>query len=148
MKEKFNLIQALIYLEEGKAVKRIGDDKRYLRMRADGLIECIPLEDDKIDSWSFHNVNVKTNDFELYEPILDIEEKAYLENVLRPFKDRVNYVYKRNGIDEEQEYVVVYLKDGDDCTLPFFKKRTMYKGMKLDKPYKLKDLGLFDRKIY
>lgn len=30
----------------------------------------------------------------------------------------------------------------DDIALPFFKKETMYKGMKADKEYTLKELGL------
>ena len=151
MKERFNLIQALTYLKEGKKVRNTKNNQT-LWFDEYGLLRDNDNEDD-VNRYVL-NIHYKGliigNDWELCgeKSILDIEEKAYLEAVLRPFKDRVNFVYKRDGYDEEQEYIVVYLKDGDDCTLPFFKKGTMYKGMKLDKPYKLKDLGLFDRKIY
>ncbi len=81
------------------------------------------------------------------EPILDEVERKYLSDVIRPFRDRVKYIEKTslNG----KEYIVVKYysiykncpEDTDIC-LPYFKKDTMYKGMELNKEYKLKDLGL------
>ena len=141
-----NLIETLQALKTGKKVRRkMWSKEQYIYLAKDKVL----VNQNNIEFELYCSEPLK-NAWELYgeKSILDIEEKAYLEAVLRPFKDRVNYVYKRNGIDEEQEYIVVYLKDGDDCTLPFFKKGTMYKGMELDKEYTLKELGLFDRKIY
>ena len=94
------------------------------------------------------------NDWELYEepkPILDTEEKAYLEAVLRPFKDRVVCIHK-SSIDD-CEYLVINFKSAiynciESFSLPYFKPNTMYKGMEKRKGYTLKELGLFDRKIY
>ena len=94
------------------------------------------------------------NDWEIYEepkPILDAEEKAYLEAVLRPFKDRVVCIHKSSAGD--YEYLRINIKSDvytcvDTFTLPFFKANTMYKNMKILQEYTLKELGLFDRKIY
>ena len=94
------------------------------------------------------------NDWELYEepkPILDTEEKAYLEAVLRPFKDRVVCIHK-SSIDD-CEYLVINFKSAiynciESFSLPYFKPNTMYKGMEKRKGYTLEELGLFDRKIY
>ena len=142
-----NIIETLQALKAGKKVRRkMWAKEQYIYLAKDKVL----VNQNNIEFELYCSEPLK-NAWELYEeekPILDIEEKAYLEGVLRPFKDRVNYVYKRDSYDEGKQYLVFYLKDADDCALPFFKKGTMYKGMKLDKPYKLKDLGLFDRKIY
>ena len=94
------------------------------------------------------------NDWEIYEepkPILDAEEKAYLESVLRPFKDRVLRIHK-SSLDD-YEYLVIDFKSAiynciESFSLPYFKPNTMYKNMKILQEYTLKELGLFDRKIY
>lgn len=74
--------------------------------------------------------------------ILDNAEKRYLENVIRPFKDRVISVIKDSSFDED--YIKIELKKGDNASLPCFVKNTMYKGMKKEKKYTLKELGLFE----
>ena len=149
MKEKFNLIQALKYLEEGKTVRNIKNNQT-LWFDEYGLLRDNDNEDD-VNRYVL-NIHCKEliigNDWELYEepkPILDIEEKAYLEGVLRPFKNRVMYVAKRGDSEYER---IAFETDDDFCTLPSFKINTMYKGMELGKEYTLKELGLFDRKIY
>ena len=91
------------------------------------------------------------NDWELYEepkPILDAEEKAYLEAILRPFKGKIKCVAKRRYLGIKKEYID--FNDGEKYffSLPYFDLGTMYKGMEPDKEYKLEELGLFDRKIY
>lgn len=74
--------------------------------------------------------------------ILDNAEKRYLENVIRPFKDRVISVIKENDFGDD--YIKIELKNGDIAILPNFAKGTMYKGMKSEKKYTLKELGLFE----
>ena len=74
--------------------------------------------------------------------ILDNAEKRYLENVIRPFKDRVISVIKENDFGED--YIKIDLNNGDTASLPNFVKGTMYKGMKKEKKYTLKELGLFE----
>lgn len=74
--------------------------------------------------------------------ILDNVEKRYLENVIRPFKDKIKYLVKSktpNG-----EYIGFDLNNYDNFGLPNFKKETMYIGMRSEKKYTLKELGLFE----
>ena len=73
--------------------------------------------------------------------ILDKKEKEYLSAVIRPFKDRINYIYKDEW-DYEKEVICINYDRDDEVALPDFKKGAMYKGMKLDKQYTLEDLGL------
>lgn len=81
---------------------------------------------------------------EIEKPILDDVEKRYLENVLRPFKDNVNFIVKYKDIADYHYINVAIGGDGDNLTFPDFEKDTMYKGMKDGKKYTLKDLGLFE----
>lgn len=86
---------------------------------------------------------------EIEKPILNDSEKDYLENVLRPFKDRVVYVEKIKPGDPNYEYIgfkIIYedhICPNNWCYLPYFKEGTMYKNMELDKYYSLDELGLF-----
>lgn len=88
-----------------------------------------------------------TGELEIEQPILDDVEKRYLENILRPFKNRVMYVEKTTQFGYESIRYRVHLpikKYGNmTCELPYFNKGTMYKGMKLDEQYSLEELGLF-----
>lgn len=84
-----------------------------------------------------------TNQWEIEKPILDKKEKEYLENVIRPFKDKVCYVSKES-IYKNYEWIKIKLKNDDSASLPMFKKGSMYKGMENEKEYTLKDLGLFE----
>lgn len=77
-----------------------------------------------------------------YEQILDNTEKRYLKNVIKPFKNRVISISKKSCFDKE--YIHIELPDNDSILLPYFKKNIMYKGMKREKKYTLKELGLFE----
>lgn len=72
--------------------------------------------------------------------ILDEQEKKYLSAVIRPFKGRVDYIKKFDITGKE--FICIYLKNNEDIDFPYFKKGTMYKGMKRDKKYTLKELEL------
>ena len=77
--------------------------------------------------------------------ILNEKEKEYLSNVIKPFRDRVNYIIKtENSLGE---YIAinsrVYTGWRLDVTLlPEFEKGSMYKGMEINKRYNLEELGL------
>lgn len=75
--------------------------------------------------------------------ILDKAEKNYLINVIKPFRKRVKFIRKIESLtfSAEKELLQIQLND-DDIALPYFKKNTMYKGMKLDKDYSLEELGI------
>ena len=78
------------------------------------------------------------NGYIVEKEILDEKEKEYLSAVIRPFRDRVNYIAKRRMFDDS---ICIGLND-EAISLPYFKKGTMYKGMELYKKYTLKELGL------
>lgn len=96
-------------------------------------------------------VRLLTGQLEIEQPILDDVERRYLENILRPFKNRVMYVGKVAQFGYESIRYRVHLpikKYGNmTCELPYFDKGTMYKGMEYDKQYSLEELGLFEGKI-
>ena len=81
------------------------------------------------------------------KPILDDIERKYLSNVIKPFRDRVKCIVKRDyEMSYENEYIFIVFND-DGCMqikmcFPSFKKGTMYKGMEVNKEYSLEDLGL------
>ena len=76
------------------------------------------------------------------QEILDKEEKKYLKAVIRPFKDRIEYIKKHCNDCIDKCYIEIQL-DTEPICLPYFTKNTMYKGMELDKEYTLDELGLF-----
>ncbi len=80
------------------------------------------------------------NKKEKNKPILDDEEKEYLNAVIRPFKNRISNIVKRN-FDSEKSYIVIHI-NSESFYFPYFKKGTMYEGMEADKQYTLKELGL------
>lgn len=77
--------------------------------------------------------------FERKEEILDETEKRYLASVIRPFRDKVEAITKELS---NKEFISIELKDEASINFPYFKKGTMYKGMKKYKKYTLKELGL------
>lgn len=74
-------------------------------------------------------------------PILDEKEKEYLSAVIRPWRDKVRYIYKADCTGGE-EITIVTKETGANIYFPFFEKGTMYKGMKLDRPYTLEELNI------
>lgn len=80
-------------------------------------------------------------------PILDDVEKSYLRSVIKPFRGRVNYIYK-TSCGEKAYFIRIVVRSTilqrglDSMFFPVFAKDTMYKGMKLNKAYTLKELGL------
>ena len=79
-------------------------------------------------------------------PILDDDERKYLSAVIKPFRDKVVVVRKFISPNSEKlEYIRISYRDGfkiNALNFPDFKAGTMYRGMKIGKPYKLEELGL------
>lgn len=76
------------------------------------------------------------------EPLMP-KESEYLKLVFRPFASDIAYVLK--NITDNSEFIGAYLRRGEKTTsimFPEFKKGTMYKGMKPEVPYTLKELGI------
>ena len=81
----------------------------------------------------------------VHPQILDDAEREYLSAVIKPFRDRVKHICRVWYITSSSEYQRIYITLSDDSyniDLPFFKKETMYKGMKIGKAYTLEELGL------
>ena len=76
--------------------------------------------------------------------ILEKDERAYLSNVIKPFKDSVKYIEKEgNSRDKLSAKIVIYYGSFSSAIyLPPFNIRLMYKGMELNKKYTLEELGL------
>ena len=77
------------------------------------------------------------------QEILTKEEKEYLEAVIRPFRERVEYISLRCWGTDWKNFIEIGIKNDDNVGLPSFNHNTMYKGMELDKEYTLEELGLF-----
>ena len=80
------------------------------------------------------------------ERILDEEEKKYLSAIIRPFRDRVEYISKGDCIDKTS-YITIAIKHIDinineNIRLPYFETNKMYKGMEDQKRYTLEELGI------
>lgn len=79
--------------------------------------------------------------FERKEEVLDATEKRYLSGVIRPFRDKVKYIYKGQVWSNNREFINIILKE-DTLDLPYFTAGTMYKGMETGRNYTLEELGL------
>lgn len=80
--------------------------------------------------------------------ILNESERKYLSAVIKPFRDKVNYICKVNFVNHDNpeectyQHIVIGIDDSPEVVLPLFKSGAMYKGMKPGHEYTLKDLGI------
>lgn len=100
------------------------------------------------DCWN--SVNYTLGDIlsgkrKIKKPILDEKEKEYLSAVIKPFRNRIIHIVKRNAVI--YEYIVIRFweigsKNITNMYFPVFRKDTMYTGMEINKEYSLEDLNL------
>ena len=77
---------------------------------------------------------------EYKEPVLDEEERKYLSEVIRPFRNEVSYIKKDSTYGY---FIVIAMKHDCAIYLPTFPvDSSMYKGMELFKKYTIEELGL------
>lgn len=118
------------------------DDYKY-KITKDGMFMYSGFASD----WFSANhilLGVLIGKYEIEKPILDDIEKEYLSNVIKPFRDRVEFIVKRSV--QKYEYIEISYREintfvGAVC-LPIFKENTIYKNMKINEEYTLEDLGL------
>lgn len=138
---KMKEVAELLGVEMDKYFKIDGFRNSLFKITNNGFISSDGWRDGVLDG-------LLTGRLEIEKPILDNIEKRYLENVLRPFKNRVMFIAKTEEFGYEHIYIRVALpihKHGNTtCNFPYFDKGTMYKGMELYKPYSLEELGLFE----
>lgn len=89
------------------------------------------------------------------QPLITGEERAYLEAVCEPVRNRIvsirkNYTTDEDGVSEPKENIIVELKDlyhpdqtPYDMFLYTFKAGAQFKGMEQDTGYTPKDLGMY-----
>ena len=83
----------------------------------------------------------------LPQPILKKKKKKKKKNVIKPFRNKVNYICKRissNGFcgNRYSEYIEIKVNDNHSICFPHFAINSMYKGMIMDRVYSLEELGL------
>lgn len=106
------------------------------------LNECV--SDVLFKNVTWENSPIQYRDKELLTP----KEREYLKFVFKPFASDILYVQKRQSyVIDDIEYIYVFTyKDGRTSSInfsfPHFKKGTMYKGMKPETKYTLKELGI------
>ena len=115
---------------------------RSVVMDGDGSVtmpyKIFPTVKDFVD---FLNLTVE-------EKILDEVEKRYIKNIIRPFRDKVTSICKKQFDDMYEYIVIIYQEEYQEATrerymyLPNFKINTMYKGMLINQRYTLEDLGI------
>ena len=85
-------------------------------------------------------------EIEINEQLLTDKEKEYLENVLRPYKDKVLYILK--GKYKNYEYLIIRVRNTstfcDSISIPLFEENRYYKNLEVDKQYTLGELELFE----
>lgn len=131
-----------VTFENGEVLVKNGEDKFESR-KSFTYIDC--LKD--LTSYTFGKI-IKieepeyTTVYEAKQEILDETEKRYLRNIVRPFRDKIDYIIKNRYKTENLEYIIIAIKEDQDLEFPYFKEGTMYKGMKLNKGYSLEELGI------
>lgn len=139
---KMKEVAELLGVEMDKHFKIDGFRNSLFKITNNGFISSDGWRDGVLDG-------LLTGRLEIKKPILNDSEKDYLENILRPFKDRIVYVEKIKAGDLNYEYIGFKIIYEDHrypdnwCYLPYFRKGTMYKNMEPDKHYSLDELELF-----
>ena len=79
---------------------------------------------------------------EEYKPqILTEKENAYISAVIKPFREKVEYIQKCFDLGSKA-YIYIHVKKCGSMIFPTFRKGTMYKGMEEGREYTLEELGL------
>lgn len=133
-----------ITFENGKVFVKDDEDT------FENLSEGIDLEDLKglKDNYDDNGKIIKIEEpeykvvYDTKAEILDNTEKRYLKNIIRPFRDKVEYITKTVNVSGEYEHINIIFKRDTGLVFPNFVKGTMYKGMEIGKQYTLEELGI------
>ena len=88
-------------------------------------------------------LNGKYEVIKLPKSILAEEERNYLSQVIKPFREKILHISKLSSKDGESICIdICYDWEEDSIMLPKFAAGTLYKGMEIGKEYLVKDLGL------
>lgn len=153
--ETFTDVEKRILEATDKSYKWIARDKggelviyeaKPFRNEVDGIFDT---EVDKIDIFDkcfsdvlFKNVTWKNSPIQYRNnELLTPKEREYLKLVFKPFASNIIYVQKVHSNNRVIEYIraVTY---SSAIVFPDFKEGIMYKGMKPETKYTLKELGI------
>lgn len=81
-------------------------------------------------------------DEEYKEPVLDDVEREYLSAVIKPFREKIEYIRKNKSVYKDKQFISIGFYDDDYMYFPFFENDAMYKCMELGRKYTLEELGL------
>lgn len=123
-KYKKEVYEAIVLSNSGKLLVRA-------RIKFNPFVDNYRENKDRLFAWLFEEYQV---------PVLDDVEKEYLSAVIKPFKGDVDYICKR--LNHGGYYIAIVSNGSDVMKLPYFPNNEMYKGMELDRIYKLRELGL------
>lgn len=140
-----NFFEAMQELEKGNKVRKadwkdaiyLYKENNEIRFSSTNVANFLYIRDLNYGTWELYK-----------EPILTEEEKEYLSNVIKPFKNRVCYIIKYKHLcDLNEEYIQICVRSynnemDEDINLPLFVKGSMYKNMKEERRYSLRALGL------
>ena len=101
---------------------------------------------DTLTSWTA-KAQTTAEFIDVVQEILTDKEKEYLSAVIKPFKNKVDYISKNQTMFYSENYQYISFKYTDDycehvSIFPVFEKGSLYKSMELDKEYTLEELGL------
>ena len=139
-----NFFDAMKELEKGNKVRNTGwKDAIYLYKEKQKICfsDACPVK-------CLSNFDLNFGTWELYkESILDKTEKAYLNNVIKPFKNKVCHIVKDALSYYDGDFIQIKVKSNRNnlyqyIKLPAFTRGSMYNNMKLGYRYSLKELGL------
>lgn len=140
-----NFFEAMKELEKGNKVRKadwkdaiyLYKENNEIRFSSTSIANFLNIRDLNYGTWELYK-----------EPILTEEEKEYLSNVIKPFKNRVYYIIKyKNLCVLNEEYIQICVRSynnelDEDINLPLFVKGSMYKNMEEERRYSLRALGL------
>lgn len=153
VKEKYNYedlkkspVRTKITFENGKVLIKLAEDY-YRETEINGIFRHLEDLDNLEDNYEHINqgkiIKIEEPEYRtVYKgegEILDKQEKRYLKAIIKPFRNRLENIQKKQY--NHQEYIKINLKN-DDIILPYFEEGSMYKKMERDKEYTLKELGL------
>lgn len=142
-----NLIEALKALEQGKKVKKKGENGYWLYkegtfIKHDTIFGRICDLPEGIELKNFDDIYNEDLWEEVKKPVLDYDERAYLLNLIAPFKKHIKHIMKKlSECDGKYSHIRIVL-EYEQIDLPIFKTKNMYKGMEVDKAYTLGELNL------
>lgn len=80
-------------------------------------------------------------EIEIEDEILTEKEREYLANIIKPFRNEVEYIEKYNYSNNPQ-YLRIKMIDNTSIFIPLSKIKKYYKNIEVKREYTLEELGL------